>query len=788
MIATPILLRTNRYYIEFTDYCMDVFLPNKFTAIKLCRNPRSKAYSSKIVDELLNAIYIDYGIPIRATAYCGHSKVFMLFDKGIDINELREKIKHLSNILMTSIDNISECYMSGDLPKEALAQLLIGHYFNSLENEEEGDVFNNTLGHIVVFPNHKTFKSTWTDTSDHSGKTFWNGRLFKDCRVKIGVSLSIDQDGLIYPKAEPFVETTPLIAQQAYHFFPYQFDDYGRLVPVRNMKPTKKYWYRQGQKSNPAQISFIKYENFADFSSSRMGILAEFLDTIEKNLGKGDKALLHIQQFPYDKASQTTVTPAFKDDDILNSCIDLVSKNLTVSFLDDVEQDSKVKNGMAILKEVLHTIGISQYDTDYDSHKMNIVIHHKKDYYTNKKKDQRIQFTKKHKREVIQGITVENIMFPDYPLATGDDEIDTKKQKQYECQLYAFRKSMESMLKICIISLAIKYSVIHESTSTIFGFDKLKYSDVIYGAIRKRRTVLGDYELPRSIDDVFWMELDSKHRIVKFHHFNEGQQNDSLENKKIYDAFNDIDAPSGIKCRDEQIELLIWKDIDDIYQIKRTDEHVIPNIHLIRHNLKQSEKKFSVHSLLTYLDEFSDNYVPTEISEYKKLVTDKLNSLGKKEASHNELQKCLCANAPGCKTYYRQFSLFLKEEKGVVFNTHIRTKEGEKMGYEMSNIQQIFAYQSLDNIFQPIKNSFSYVVGNKGSLKQGGIPKGFVVRRIIRKNMKEMDIEMVKTILEMSSVDFVRLEQWTVLPFMAKLLKEFSSIHYGTMDDDSTSD
>ena len=790
MIATTNLLRTNRYYIEFTDYCMDEFLPKQFTIVKLCKNPRSKAYSSQIVDELLNAIYLDYGLSVRATAYCSHTKVFMLFDKGVNINDLREKTKKFPNILMTTIDDISESYILGDIPKEALAQLVIGWLFNSYANEEEGDVFNNTLGHNIIFPNHKAFKSKWTDASDHYGKVFWNGRLFKNCRVKIGVKLSIDRYGLIYPKAEPFVETNPATAQKAGFRFPYEFDDYGRLVPARNITPKGKYWYQQGQKSSPAQIPFIKYENYADFSSSRMGILADFLETLELNLGegKGSNAVLHLRPFPYDKTSLTTVTPAFKDDDILKSCIYLVANNLTISLLDDVEIDSQVKNGMSILKEVLNSFGIHEYETKYNPQKMNILIHHEKDYYKDRNSDQRVLFTKNHKNEVIQGIAVENISFPDYPLSTGDDEADAKKKKQYERKLEAFRKTLESTLKVCIISLGIKYAVINQSTNALFGTKKLNLTQKIYGAIRKRRTILDYNKEPRNIEDIFWVELAADEQSVVFHHFNQDQQNDNIENKKIFDGFNYPDRMVGTKNRDEKVEMLIWKDIDDIYQIKKTDEHVIPNVQLIRHNLKQANTKFSVNSLLTYLNEFSQDFEPNEISNYKNLVTEKLNSLGKEEAPYNELQKCLCANIAGCKTFYRQFSLFLKEEKGIVFNTHIRTKEGERIGYEMSNIQQIFAYQSIDYDLQPIKQSFSYVVGNKGNLKQEGIQKGFVVRRIVRRNGNVVDKDMVKTILEMSSVDFVRLEQWTVLPFMAKLLKEYSAIHYGAIGEDPMSD
>lgn len=792
-------LLSNRFHIEFSEYCVDKFLPDHFIILKIHHNPRSRqGYIAKDIQSVLQE---DIGIPIRATAYistdedgCRSRSAFIMIDNTAEIRSIRERIeKNHGNLIVSEIKNVAEAVIMKGLPKTSLLQLLVGWMCNDLDNDEEGDVFNNTMGTTLVWPNHRSFKGEWFDNTQHfsRGIKTWNSRIFNRSKTHTAVNIGISGDGVIYPCVAPFVEAFPNNAMQAELYHPYEVDDYGRIVPVWNYSPKKRYWYRQGQKGSPAQMKFLYHDTFKKFRLSRMGFLAEFLRQVQQKLGSGrtDEWLVRLQQFDYSSAQDLIeITPEIKDDAIFNTCLQIVKEKLTISCLEDVDISDELQNGINILRDFLSELGIKYVDENYNTKKLNIIIHYDQDHY-NEKDDLRREFSAKHHGEIMQGITVKNLAFQNRPLPTGDEEDDEANIKKYEQARGRFQRSVDSIARICIISLAIKQclqrsnaKVLLKTLSKTFSG---KFPNAISAAIRKPNETLVK-GIPKKNAIYYVVTADFQKPSVKCWHFMEDQKNDSLENATIVMGFNHAGDNYNTNNPDLNIEMLIWQDINDIYQIYRTDEHVIPNIEIMRQNLSDTNKEKPKQWLIDLLDEFVNTAEEGSIQEYENYrnqVLEKLDKYPDGLVSYANFQNCLCSNSKGFKQAYEGFKGFLSM-KGITLNAGIRNKSNEEeFGYGMVNLNRIMAFptQGADGLVK--EHSYSYYVGVKGNLKPNVMAKGIVIRNIVRKNLQKIDEVFVKNILSMTSVDFVRLGQYTVKPFLLRLLNEYASIYGDTIED-----
>lgn len=70
------------------------------------------------------------------------------------------------------------------------------------------------------------------------------------------------------------------------------------------------------------------------------------------------------------------------------------------------------------------------------------------------------------------------------------------------------------------------------------------------------------------------------------------------------------------------------------------------------------------------------------------------------------------------------------------------------------------------------KDTLSYFVGSSTALSET-IARGFVIRQISRCSGGQIDEEFAETVMSLMIVDFVRLGQWSVIPFPAKYLREY---------------
>lgn len=229
------------------------------------------------------------------------------------------------------------------------------------------------------------------------------------------------------------------------------------------------------------------------------------------------------------------------------------------------------------------------------------------------------------------------------------------------------------------------------------------------------------------------------------------------------------------------VEMVAYEDIDNIYIIKRTSEHTLPNLIEIgqRFETYKPSKSISTEILLKELETFTEHSLSLYETEHLK------NFLTKKA----KLTQCLTELCEGrSKVTAEEIWTSFKNESlhkhiGQVFNVHLLLNQSfcispqikshyfEKL-YSIENFIGIHCTKTTNAEKVP---SYSYFVGEKkerDEINGGSVANGCVIRRIFRADKKEPEEAFVRKLLSLLQVNFVRLEQSSVLPFPVKYIRE----------------
>lgn len=831
---------TDRYICCPTKYCMDAFLP-RFDIVRIYANPFAgrNITSNGINYLIMETIQSDFGLNARSVAYnCSGNddwmkmEAYMMFDKGQDAYEKVRAIVERNRKLKVSLireDEISLKIEKSNSFRNAIVQLLLGYIDNSTSmdgKEADSDmIWNNTLGRTLYFGSGEEWHRKWTDCTQHFDKNHlptWSGEDFLGQDIKVGLSIKIDRNGIFQMHAETYVLLDYERAFKANLHYGYKFDRYNRFLPARQRSGKTKLWYRQGEATHPSTIRFINYGSYKSFMSSRMGVFAAYLNQIERKIGKGSKEeLLDIIPWPYN-GDVIKVLPVLNDNEVQNTCIRKARKRLTISTLDISETDTSTLKAIGLIKEVLREkFSITEVGDVFDESGFNIVIHHDKDYYArrngkgNNGYDARKEFSKEHPHASIQGITWEEFVrtLPRKPLYTGNHEEDEKAEKQYNNKVDEYMKRVLQMLRVNLISLAIKHDILLDVPKvTIFDMGKFQLLSPIWFAIRipekKSKT-----DNNKSSERFYYMRLSPDGRM-KFGSFDRIQHHEKELYGYIVQGFQK--NAYSTKDADPNIELLAWTNVHDIYKIVKTEEHSLPDVRAILEGFKNVAKTMTKTKFWSLYDEFCQRVsssclenVPTEeeLIDYREKVKNLMEKRNlKEEDTYPHFQKCI-SGRPELKmrkTYYA-FTNFLKEEKGIDMDPHIRKKDNAET-FAVGNLQDGWHFPTPDYLFQlgedekqevvtncdhldnlqlfrTLPWSETYCIGKKDSLEATGPSKGSLYRRIERINHQPLDKDFTNLLMSMNIVDFVKLGSWTVKPYPVKYLNEYKSIKaYGDGD------
>lgn len=202
------------------------------------------------------------------------------------------------------------------------------------------------------------------------------------------------------------------------------------------------------------------------------------------------------------------------------------------------------------------------------------------------------------------------------------------------------------------------------------------------------------------------------------------------------------------------IEGLVYSDFDNIQAIMRTEQFIIPEVQKIQRTLQMLDPKssFNKEELLNYFTGFKRAYPKYE----KQIIEIEKGLIHEETVTMATLKKLL--NTKSDKGKF--FNIYLMKKCNKLLYAPIRGEE-LKEEYSVTDFKGIHYYENQDN------GTITYYVGSNQALNQT-IARGVVIREI----SSLIDIVDCKEILKLTSVEFVRSGQFTVLPFLYKYLRE----------------
>lgn len=208
-----------------------------------------------------------------------------------------------------------------------------------------------------------------------------------------------------------------------------------------------------------------------------------------------------------------------------------------------------------------------------------------------------------------------------------------------------------------------------------------------------------------------------------------------------------------------QVEGLMYSDIENIHAILLTREKTLPNISALMNTLMETDAKGRVSKelLLEAIDDFEKDNIDSRecISEWKSKVAAETEMITKKA------MKKILNMRTGIAS---KFNRFLHEKYGVWIDGELRKGEFEAT-YQIGNLLNIkYEYNEKDYLDG---RTFVYYVGTKS--KRLAYPNACCMRKVISLG-EELEYEEA---LPLMAVEFVRNSQYTVLPFPFKYLREY---------------
>lgn len=333
-----------------------------------------------------------------------------------------------------------------------------------------------------------------------------------------------------------------------------------------------------------------------------------------------------------------------------------------------------------------------------------------------------------------------------------------------EAEHFTNTKGSSPDIKKIVQELIIKGDV-REQMISIFDWDRLDSGKDWTFVIRKKiKTKFGEkIEHVNRVNkksfnyyDYYRLKIDSNGRM-EFDTFCDDNQNETEEWGKICYAYDFVEEKHH--GAQNQVEGLIYSDVDNIHAILLTCEKTLPNISALMDTLMETDAKERVSKelMLKAIDDFeADNIDSGEcISEWKNKVSEETEMITKKA-----IKKILNMRTGTAS----KFNRFLHEKYAVWLDGELRKGEFEAT-YQIGNLLNI-KYEYNENDYLDGR-TFVYYVGAKS--KKLAYPNACCMRKVISLG----EVLEYEEVLPLLAVEFVRNSQYTVIPFPYKYLREF---------------
>lgn len=626
----------------------------------------------------------------------------------------------------------------------ALLQLLINSTLNSIFEEDE---YNNITGRCY----------------------YWNSSWNENPKTKIElVDLTIERDMVMYPSVCTFTKEKPKEGR-----FPSRIV-YDRLNNVirkaLSSDKEENVYYKQGIEGTHSSRPFDG-TTLQSWESSRISSLAKFYRTTKKELAQYADFSFEIQ----DVSKQRPATLSGSDNNIINIlkesgvCVvdsiqfsekELASASEKQGILKQWITDSKTAYEAAI-KQYCQEHGIAYMAGAHDFYSLNMEIIRDSKFYDINKKSMKDVYASKGKI-VCQHITV---------------PVNYKNKKGETVP--SFLKKMETVYK----ELAIKADVRDNQIRVV---DWSQYN------VRRPYTFY--------LSQVCTSEQDAKKgmRTVRFtgmtiqsdgsfvaDSFTIGNIKDPVyENSHQRTIASLFTSSNGsIEYYDRNIELVIIPDgdINDAHIIRKTNVRAMSNILEMEKDFMSARKDVELDcaTIIDAIRPLQDDANPGNVEVYRNImcaVQDRETIL--KSEVLPLLTPTLREGQKKTKISTKAKEMLLNAT-GIIFQVSRSQSEEERQGtsaYKDISVWHSPAYDMADSQDEEPPVVTNYVVGQFGKALKQSIATSPVVRQLYRKDGEQCKTEEENFILSLLQVGFVKMKNYTVLPFPAKYLREITAL------------
>lgn len=482
---------------------------------------------------------------------------------------------------------------------------------------------------------------------------------------------------------------------------------------------------------NHFRVDNFDMTDYTHFCKSKMGVMEQFLKDVKENLSK----YISIEFMEREDAREFDISN-WEKAGISDSEYGELLKKKGVVIVDEIgtEKSKEIVNSLSV--ELLEHYGVEATIGDLTLESYNIRIIHNEEYY--------IENELPDPHNNIKGYIVQHM--------TEEAEHFTKS------------KGSSPAVRKIVQELIIKGDV-KEKFISIYDWKRLDSGKSWTFILRERRkTEYGDntghvnfanIEV-KNYFDYYRLQIDCDGKM-NFDSFCDADNEVSEEWEKICCAYDLIESKQfRVK---NKIDGLFYSDIDNIHAIIETREKTLPNITALMDMVRETDEKQKVQKcvLVQAMDDFELEYQDyhENIKLWKEKLLEKEEIITKKEVKKVLNMKTNVASL---------FNRFLHEKFGIWIFGEWRKEEFDAI-YQIGNLLNI-KYEYNDNDYDD-GHTFVYYVGAKS--KRTSYPNACCMRKVVSLGDK---IEY-EELLPLMVVEFVRNNQYTVLPFPYKYLREY---------------
>lgn len=490
--------------------------------------------------------------------------------------------------------------------------------------------------------------------------------------------------------------------------------------------------YKKGSlRHSHFRVDNFDMTDYEHFCKSKMGIMERFLKDVKNNLSK----YISIEFMERKDAKEYNISNLEKKGITEHEYGEMLNKKGVV-IVDEIGTEKSKEMVNLLSMELLTYYGVEVSIGDLTPGVFNIRIIHNEEYY--------IENELPDPHNNIKGYIVQHM--------TEEAEHFTESSGSSP----AVRKIVQELI--------IKGDVKEKSIS-IYDWKRLD-SGKNWTFVQRKRRKTESGENVKHINfanreakcyfDYYRLQIDCNGKLT-FDSFCDADHDISEEWEKICCAY---DLMEGKQFRiKNKVDGLLYSDIDNIHAIVETREKTLPNITAIMNMLQETDEKQKIQKniLLQAINEFELEYPDyfENVKKWKTILLDKEEIITKKEVKKVLNMRTNAAS---------MFNRFLHEKFDIWIYGEWRKEEFDAI-YQIGNLLNI-KYEYNDNDYND-GHTFVYYVGAKS--KRISYPNACCIRKVVSLGDKLEYEEM----LPLMAVEFVRNNQYTVLPFPYKYLREY---------------